>query len=75
MLAHISLGRAYQNSNRTVQAVEQFQTALRLDPNIPLGHYHLGFSYASLGRNQEAITEYEKEARRVHPEILRSFTN
>lgn len=60
-LAHVLLGRAYQNTNRTVQAVEQFQIALRLEPAIPLGHYHLGFAYASLGRNRDAIGEYEKE--------------
>src|SRR5260370_36919577 len=60
-MAHVLLGRCYQNTNRTVQAIEQFQTALRLDPDIPLGHYHLGFAYASLGRNVEAIAEYEKE--------------
>ena len=60
-IAHVLLGRAYQNSNRTVQAIEQFQSALRLDPNVPLGYYHLGFAYASVGRNVEAIAEYEKE--------------
>ena len=60
-MAHVLLGRCYQNTNRTLQAIEQFQSALRLDPNIPLGHYHLGFAYASLGNNQEAIAEYEKE--------------
>jgi len=60
-LPHVLLGRAYQNTNRSMQALEQFQAALRLDPTIPLGHYHLGFAYASLGRNAEAIVEYEKE--------------
>jgi tetratricopeptide (TPR) repeat protein len=60
-LAHVLLGRAYQNTNRTVQAIEQFQIALRLEPAVPLGHYHLGFAYASLGRNRDAIGEYEKE--------------
>jgi tetratricopeptide (TPR) repeat protein len=44
-------------------AVEQFKTALRLDPQIPLGHYHLGFAYGSLGKNHEAVVEYETELR------------
>jgi tetratricopeptide (TPR) repeat protein len=71
-LAHVLLGRAYQNTNRTVQAVQQFQTALRLDPKVSLGHYNLGFAYASLGRNQGAIAEYEKELRRSlkNPSVL-----
>jgi protein O-GlcNAc transferase len=60
-LAHVLLGRAYQNTNRTLQGIEQFQTALKIAPATPLGHYHLGFAYASLGRNQEAIAEYRKE--------------
>ncbi len=71
-LAHVLLGRAYQNTNRTVQAVEQFQTALWLEPAVSLGHYHLGFAYASLGRNQEAIAEFEKEMQRSpsNPQVL-----
>jgi tetratricopeptide (TPR) repeat protein len=60
-LPHVLLGRAYQNSNRSVQAVKQFRTALLLEPSLPLVHYHLGFAYESLGSNEEAIAEYEKE--------------
>ena len=71
-LAHVLLGRAYQNTNRTLQAVEQFQSALRIDPNTPLGHYHLAFAYASLGRNHEAIAEYRKESARSpdNPKVI-----
>lgn len=60
-LAHLLLGRAYQNTNRSVEAIEQFRTALRLDPNVPLGHYSLGFAYGSLGKNPEAIAEYQAQ--------------
>src|SRR4029434_8417800 len=60
-LSHLLLGRAYQNTNRTVQAIEEFRAAVRLDPHLPLGHYHLGFAYQSLGRNQEALNEYKQE--------------
>ena len=63
-LAHVLLGRAYLNSNRSLQAIDEFKTALRLDPAIKLGHYHLGFAYYSLGRNDEAIAEYKEELRR-----------
>ena len=37
-----------------------------------MGHYHLGFAYASLGRNQEAIAEYRKELVRSpdNPQLL-----
>jgi len=63
-LAHVLLGRAYLNSNRSLQAVDEFKTALKLDPAIRLGHYHLGFAYFSLGRTDEAIGEYKEELRR-----------
>src|SRR5258708_14549422 len=56
-LAHVLLGRSYLNSNRSVQAIDEFKTALRLDPGIRLGHYHLGFAHASLAHTQEAMTE------------------
>jgi tetratricopeptide (TPR) repeat protein len=62
-LAHILLGRAYLNSNRSLQAIDEFKTALKLEPAIKLGHYHLGFAYFSLGRNDEAISEYKEELR------------
>jgi tetratricopeptide (TPR) repeat protein len=63
-LAHVLLGRAYQNSNRTLKGVQQFQEALRINPSLPLVHYHLGFAYSSLGHVPEAIVEYKKELAR-----------
>jgi tetratricopeptide (TPR) repeat protein len=63
-LAHVLLGRAYLNSNRSLQAIDEFKTALKLDPAIKLGHYHLGFAYSSLGRNDDAMSEYKEELRR-----------
>jgi len=63
-LVHILLGRAYLNSNRSLQAIDEFKSALKLDPAIKLGRYHLGFAYYSLGRNDEAIAEYKEELRR-----------
>jgi predicted Zn-dependent protease len=47
-----------------LQAIEEFKTTLKLDPAMKLGHYHLGFAYFSLGRNDEAIGEYKEELRR-----------
>src|SRR5437762_13547022 len=55
-LAHVLLGRSYQNTNRTLDAIDHFRTALRLHPNLRLRHIHLAFAYSSLGPDQEAIT-------------------
>jgi len=71
-LVHVLLGRAYQNSNRTLRGIEQFQEALRINPKLPLAHYHLGFAYSSLGRVGEAIAEYKKELARSpeNPDVV-----
>ena len=71
-LPHLLLGRAYHNTNRTLQAVAEFKKALQIDPRIQLAHYHLGFAYESLGRNTDAIVEFRKElsAGRPHPQVL-----
>ena len=71
-LLRVLLGRAYLNSNRSVQAVQQFKAALRLDSKLPLAHYHLGFALESLGRLNEAIEELELESARQpqNPEVL-----
>jgi Flp pilus assembly protein TadD len=60
-MPHILLGRAYQNSNRSELAIEQFKTALRLDPKVKLGHYHLGYALESVGDAKSARAEYERE--------------
>src|SRR4051794_8735015 len=76
-LPHLLLGRAYQNSNRSELAIEQFKRALQVDPSAPLAHFHLGFAYESLGRNQEALTEYEKELARTrdNAEVFYQYGN
>jgi tetratricopeptide (TPR) repeat protein len=63
-MAHLLLGRAYQNSNRSELAIREFKTALRNEPDLKMGHFHLGYAYESVGRNREAIAEYEEELKR-----------
>ncbi len=59
--AHLLLGRAYHNLNRTFPAIDQFKKALELQPDLPLAHYHLGYAYQSQGRLAAALAEYERE--------------
>ena len=59
--AHLLLGRAYHNLNRTGPAFLQFQRALGLAPTLPLLHYHLGYAYQSQGDSKAALAEFLKE--------------
>ena len=60
-LAHVMLGRAYHNQNRTAPAIEQFKLALQLAPQLPLVHYHLGYAFQSQGDLSAALKEYDQE--------------
>ena len=59
--AHMLLGRAYHNLNRTMPAIQQFHRALLLAPSLPLAHYHLGYAYQSQGNSKAALEEFLKE--------------
>jgi tetratricopeptide (TPR) repeat protein len=41
-------------------SVAQLRKTLDMDPNFPLAHYYLGLAELQLGKNQEAIEEYQK---------------
>ena len=47
--------------------VPKLEAALKLNPELPLGHYHLGFALASLGRNPDAIARSD----RLHQVFIR----
>jgi len=49
----------YRNDN-DVEAVLAFQEAVRLDPDLAQAHFRLGLGYASLGKREEAESEYKK---------------
>ena len=40
-------------------AIEEYDTALRLKPDSALAHFHLGNSFHKMGRLPEAIAEYQ----------------
>ena len=70
--AHLLLGRAYHNLNRTVPALEQFKKALTLGPQLPLAHYHLGYAYQSQGNQKSALDEFKKEIE-LNPNFYDSY--
>jgi tetratricopeptide (TPR) repeat protein len=41
-------------------AIEQFQTAIRLDPDDPDAHHNLGVAYKRAGRRRDAVRELRR---------------
>ena len=56
---HSNLGRAYFDNGMPEEAVNEFKTAIKLDPKAYLAHYNLGFAYEQKGLFQKAIQEYK----------------
>lgn len=50
-------------------AIEQFQTALRLSPDLAEAHYHLALAYQRRGQTDDAIHAHE-EALRHQPDLI-----
>ena len=49
----------YRN-DQDAEAVLAFQEAVRLDPNLAEAHFRLGLGYESLGKREEAESQYKK---------------
>ena len=54
-----TLGMAYLKKNQPDEAVAAFRTALQLQPNNPLFHYHLGLALLPIGEKELAIQEFQ----------------
>lgn len=57
---HEDLGGIYAMQRRLEEAVASFQTALRLDPRLPLARKKLGQALAALGRGDDADAALEQ---------------
>ena len=55
-----SLGQLYLNTDRPLQAVEQFEKVVDLTPENVNGYYGLGQAYGRLGDNAAAVGQFEK---------------
>lgn len=62
--AYLELGRALISAERPSEAAGALETAVRLQPENPMTHFHLANAYARLGRNDEANRE-----RALHKEL------
>jgi protein O-mannosyl-transferase len=62
-LAHNSLGNAYLDLRQVDKAIDQYQTAIAIDPDYAMSHYNLGVGLAATGRLDQAMEEYETAVR------------
>src|SRR5215211_7058727 len=53
-------GKELYRNDQDAEAVLAFLEAVRLDPDLAEGHFRLGLGYESLGKREEAETEYKK---------------
>ena len=53
-------GRELYFNDQDAEAVQAFQEAVKLDPDLAEAHFRLGLGYEALGKREEAETEYKK---------------
>jgi superkiller protein 3 len=73
-VSYTSLGYVYQRKKQYDQAMEQYQTALKIDPNYVNALNNLAVIYFETGKTTEAI-ELVKEAMNINPESADSYLN
>jgi len=72
------LANAYLELGRVDEAIAEYERILKLNPNYPLAHYHLGQAYEQKGQSDHAREQYErflqvwKDADADVPEVVRA---
>jgi len=56
-LAHNTLGRTLLATGQTANAIQELQTAVRLEPQSPENHFDLAEAYRAAGRKEDAAKE------------------
>ncbi|HZJ45327.1 MAG TPA: tetratricopeptide repeat protein [Pyrinomonadaceae bacterium] len=58
--ALLDKGKSLYQDDQDKQALEAFQQAVQLDPNLPEAHFRLALAYEAVQKDQEAEAEYKK---------------
>jgi tetratricopeptide (TPR) repeat protein len=58
---HILLGQAYNERGETAKALDELNTALKLDAKQSLAHHYLGLIYLKAGKFDEAAQQFQNE--------------
>ena len=56
----VSQGADYYDDGQYQQAIEAYDKAIKLNPNVAIGYGHRGLSYLGLGQNERAIEDFDK---------------
>lgn len=59
--ARLNLGRVLHMLNQSVEALEEFDRVIELDPQTPLVHFHRGLVLNALGEFDQAIASLARE--------------
>lgn len=61
---YLDQGKELYHTDQDEKAVEAFQQAIKLDPDLAEAHFRLGLALASVGKEQEAEEAYKKAIER-----------
>jgi tetratricopeptide (TPR) repeat protein len=73
-IAHNNLGNVYQSQGLYDRAIEQYQAALRLEPDFAEAYYNLGVAYQYQGLYDLAIEQYQATLK-LRPDYVRAHYN
>lgn len=57
---YLEQGREFYRDDEDTRAVEAFQQAIKLDPDLAEAHFRLGLAYDATGQEKEAEEQYRK---------------
>lgn len=69
---YIERGNAYMYGGNFQKAIEDFNSALRYDPNLPSAFYSRGMSYHYMGKYTEALNDFN-ELVRLDPRFAKGY--
>lgn len=57
---HLENGKQFYRKDQDEKAIEAFQQAIQLDPDLAEAHFRLGLTYDAIGKKMEAEEAYKK---------------
>ena len=72
--AYYNLGIAYYNQGNYIKAIELWEKAIELDPDLAMAYNNLGVAYKNQGNLTKAIESYEK-AIELDPDLAMAYVN